>query len=257
LKGEVFNFNTHKDISMKSSISKAIKLGNSPIAIMFANERPREAMMFQQGQRGCIIPMYTAVAKGKIAAFNRQTTGCNGAVTGLCFGNAWDKFPGGMEYFLSTGRGKGFPEGERYFKTPKLAKKWINSFPQINIQYEFVVMKPLEKVDEKKDKPVLISFYTDVNRICALTNLASYGRENSDNVLLRFSSGCQSLVLLPYVFSKEKPQKAVLGLFDITVRSMVESNYLSFTIPWKMFLEMESNVQGSFLDNKLWKKLVR
>jgi uncharacterized protein (DUF169 family) len=213
-------------------------------------------MIFGQGKRGCIIPMYTAVAGGKTAAFSRLTTGCNGAVTGLCFGNAWDKFPGGIEYFLSTGLGKGFPEGERYIKTPKLAKKWIKSFPYVDIPYEFVIMKPLEKVNEKTEKPVLISFYTDINRINALTLLANYPRQNSDNVLVRFSSACQSVVLLPYIFSKEKPQKAVLGLFDITARSMVKSDHLSFTIPWKMFLEMESNVHGSFLDLKTWKSLV-
>jgi len=241
---------------MKSNIAKAIKLRNSPIAIMFTNEQPKEAMMFGRGKRGCVIPMFTAVAGGKTAAFNRQTTGCNGAITGLCFGNAWDKFPGGIDYFLSTGRGKGFPEGERYIKTPKLAKKWIKSFPYADIPYEFVVMKPLEKVDEKTDKPVLISFYTDANRICALTLLANYTNEGSENVLVRFSSACQSLVLLPYIFSKENPQKAVLGLFDITVRSMVESGYFSFTVPWKMFFEMESNVHGSFLDLKTWKNLV-
>jgi len=240
---------------MKSNIAKAIKLRNSPIAIMFTNEQPKEAMMFGQGKRGCVIPMFTAAAGGKIVAFNRKTTGCNGAVTGLCFGNAWDKFPGGIEYFLSTGRGKGFPEGERYIKTPKLAKKWIKSLPCIDIPYEFVIMKPLEKVDEKTDKPVLLSFYADVNRICALTLLANYARENSDNVLVRFSSACQSLVLLPHIFSKEKPQKAVLGLFDISTRSLVKSDHLSFTIPWKMFLEMESNVHGSFLDLKTWKSL--
>lgn len=242
---------------MKSNISNAIKLKNSPVAIIFTNEKPDDAVMFKEGKRGCIISMYTAVAEGKTAAFSRTTTGCNGAVTGLCFGNAWDKFPGGIEYFLSTGKGIGYPEGERYFKTPQTAKKWLDGLPNIDIPYEFVVMKPLEKVEEKRDKPVLVSFYTDANRICALINLATYTNENDESVVVRFSSACQSLVLLPYYYSKKKPQKAVLGLTDITVRSMVESGTFSITVPWKMFLDMESSVHGSFLDNKLWKKLVK
>jgi uncharacterized protein (DUF169 family) len=241
---------------MKSQILKAMKMKNSPIAIIFTNENPSDALMITKGKHSCMISMYIKASEGKTVAFNRERAGCGGAIAGLCFGNAFDKTPGGIEYFLSKGRGKGYPEGERYIKTPELAKKWIDSLPYIDIPYEFVVLKPLEEVDEKKEKPVLVSFYTDIHRISALTILANYERENTENVIVRFSSACQSIVLLPFTYSKKKPQKAVLGLFDITVRSMIKADHLSFTVPWMMFLEMESNVKDSFLEKKSWKKII-
>lgn len=45
-----------------------------------------------------------------------------------------------------------------------------------------------------------------------------------------------------------------LSLTDITVRPMVEDDMLSFTVPYKMF--MEENFKGSFLEKHLWHKIV-
>lgn len=241
---------------MKSNIVKVMKMMNQPVAILFSNEKPENAMMFSRGKHSCVISLYLKASEGKTVAFSRERAGCNGAVAGLCFGNAFEKTPGGIEYFLSQGRGIGYPEGEKYIKTPELAKKWIDSLPYANIPYEFVIMKPLSEIDEKKEKPVLVSFYTDIHRISGLTILANYSRANTDNVVARFASGCQSIVLLPFIYSKKKPQRAVLGFFDITVRTMIKPDHLAFTVPWKMFLEMEGDVAGSFLETKSWKKIV-
>lgn len=54
---------------------------------------------------------------------------------------------------------------------------------------------------------------------------------------------------------KENP-KAVVGLTDITVRPMVETDMLSFSVPYKMFLDMEESVEGSFLEKPLWHRVI-
>lgn len=242
---------------MKSLIAKSMKMDSNPIAIIFTDDKPDNSLMFGAGKRGCVVQMFVKAVEGKTVAFSRDQVGCPGAISGLCFGSSFDKIPGGIEYFLSTGRGAGYPEGEKYIKTPELAKKWLDSLPITNIRYEYVVFKPLNEVDVNAEKPVLVSFYTDAHRISALTILANYARENHDNIIVRFASACQSVVMLPYYYSRRNPQKAVLGLFDITTRSMIKADHLSFTVPWKMFNEMEANVEGSFLESKLWKKVIR
>ena len=73
--------------------------------------------------------------------------------------------------------------------------------------------------------------------------------------MIPFSSGCQSLFLLPYDESKKDNPKAVVGLTDITVRPMVEPDMLSFSVPYKMFVDMEENVRGSFLEKKSWARV--
>jgi hypothetical protein len=48
---------------------------------------------------------------------------------------------------------------------------------------------------------------------------------------------------------------AVIGLFDISQRGKVDRELLSYTMPYRMFLEMESSVEESFLRTAAWRKL--
>jgi len=53
---------------------------------------------------------------------------------------------------------------------------------------------------------------------------------------------------------KETP-RGVIGFFDISQRNRVGRDTLSFTMPLRMFLEMESGVDSSFLQTEAWQKL--
>ncbi|MDD4170301.1 MAG: DUF169 domain-containing protein [Desulfotomaculaceae bacterium] len=46
-----------------------------------------------------------------------------------------------------------------------------------------------------------------------------------------------------------------MGFFDISQRRHVDREILSFTVPYKMFQEMEANIEGSFLEMDAWRKL--
>ena len=74
--------------------------------------------------------------------------------------------------------------------------------------------------------------------------------------MIAFGSGCQSVSLLPYAEAQKENPRAVVGLTDITVRSMVDPDMLSFAVPYRMFLDMEENISGSFLEKHLWQRIV-
>jgi len=40
------------------------------------------------------------------------------------------------------------------------------------------------------------------------------------------------------------------------VRCLLGKDVLTLTVPYSMFLEMEANVEGSFLERSLWKSMV-
>ena len=240
---------------MESRIAKAIKAKTEPVAIIFSDHKPQYAVEGRPGVRSCIIPLVLAATKGKTTAFARETTGCGGGTVGLGFGNAYKNFPGGFNYFLSVGRGEGYPEGEAYKKTPELVDDFVQCLPITDIPYQYVLFEPLSQLDPEKEKPEAIIFYVNVDQVSALTVLANYDREGFENVVAPFGAGCHSICLMPVNEGlKEKP-RAVIGLFDITVRPMVDANMLTFTIPYKRFLEMEENVAGSFLEKHQWLKV--
>lgn len=240
---------------MRSEIAKRLKLRYSPVAVLFTDEKPVGAVEFAEEKWGCVAAMLTAAAKGKTAVFSRKTFGCGGGGVGLGFGNQYLDFPGGIDYFLSTGRGEGYREGEAYKKTPELAKSFVDDLPITDIPYEYVVFKPLDEIDTDKQEPKIVVFYANPDQLSALVVLANYGRPGGNTVVIPFASGCQSTCLLPWDEAQKESPRAIVGMTDITARPMIDADLLSFSVPFRMFLEMEENVPGSFLDKHDWQKV--
>jgi uncharacterized protein (DUF169 family) len=239
--------------NMESSLVKELNLRYEPVAVLFSNEKPEGALQNKEGHRSCIIPLFLAVAKGKTAVFERKTTECAGGKVGLGFG----QYPQNrsIEYFLSTGKNGEF-EGEGYLKDPELGKDFVEGLPITDIHYQYVVFKPLTQVDTTKEKIEIILFYVNNDQLSALTVLANYYRPGIENVMMPFGSGCQSIFLLPFAEAQKENPRAVVGLTDITVRPMVDPDMLSFAVPYKMFLDMEENISGCFLEKHLWHRIV-
>lgn len=237
---------------MNSRIADALLLkNNAPIAIYTSDEKPEASLQFKQGARGCVMSLFVASARGRIAAIDAETTGCMGAKIGLGFCDQFVGTPGGIEYFLSTGYGEGYPEGEGYKQTPELAKAFVDQLPTTIIDKKYIVFSPLS---EASQAPLMVSFLVNPDQLSALIVLANYGRETSDNVTVPFGAGCHSIFLLPLAECNKPQPKAIIGLIDITARQYIDPDKLSFTVPYKMFLEMEENVPGSFLEKHDWEK---
>ncbi len=240
---------------MNSRIAEELLLKNSPVVMSTSNEIPAGAIQFKQGARGCVVSLFTAASHGKTAVVDAETTGCMGGSIGMGFCDQFPDIPGGMEYFLSTGYGEGYREGEGYKKTPELAKAFMDELPATVNSEKYVVFSPLEAIDADSNPPLLVSFIVNVDQLSALIVLANYGRVTNDNAAVQFAAGCHSIFLLPLAESKKPLPKAIIGLTDVTARPFVEADKLSFTVPWSMFQEMENNVEGSFLEKHDWKKV--
>lgn len=253
------------EINMESKIANAIRMKYSPVAVVFTNEKPEGALEFTEGSRGCVSALMFSAAKGKTAVFSRKTYGCPGGGAGLGFGNPYKNFPGGIEYFLSTGNKefcgseigknivKNMPmlvDGEGYQKTPEAAKKFIESLPLVDIPFEYVIYKPLENLSAN-EKPEIVVLLVNPDQLSALAVLANYSR-GTDNVITRFGAGCQQTGIMAYKECLSDNPKAIIGLTDISVRKIFDKDILSFAMPYKMYLEMEGDVDGSFLQKTEW-----
>lgn len=242
---------------MQSEIAQRLKLKYSPIAILFTNEKPQDALEFVEGRWACVTSMLTAAAKGRRAVFSRTTFGCEGGGIGLGFVN---QYSDGFEYYLSTGKEglppvDGIPEPEAFKKTPELAKNFMESIPLISIPEQYVVFTPLADVDVAKEEPKVVVFYANPDQLSALVVLANYGRPGNDNVVAPFAAGCQTICLLPWNEAAQERPRAVIGMTDISARFHIDADLLSFSMPYSMFREMEDNIPGSFLDKHEWNKV--
>jgi uncharacterized protein (DUF169 family) len=239
---------------MESALVKTLSLQYEPVAVLLRDEKPEKALQSKEGHWSCTIPLFLAAAKGRTAVFERKTTGCPGGKAGLGFGQ-FPNYPGGIEYFLSVGK-PGVFEGEGYKKSPELADDFVDCLPITDIPYSYVIFKPLSQIDPATEKPEVVVFYVNTNQLSALTVLANYYRPGNENVMIPFGSGCQSIFLIPYAEAQKENPRAVVGLLDVTVRPMVDADMLSFSVPFRMFLDMEEHVEGSFLEKEAWHKVI-
>ncbi len=270
---------------MESAIASTLRLKNHPVAILWSDTAPPHALSFHKGKWGCVMAMFAQAAVFcKTVAFDRETFGCFGGGVGLGFGNQYEHWRGGIDCFygfLSTGndgreesaviadeyRQAGrkaaadrFLYGERFVKSPELAKIFVNALPIIDIPARYVLFKPLGLLDEQKEKPEVIVFTANPDQLSALIALANYARGTLDRVVVKPGAGCQSIGILAYAEGRSPSPRAVLGMTDIAARvytaATLGHNVMTFAVPYKLYLELESNVEGSFLEGETWHTLM-
>jgi len=269
---------------MESILARALKLKYQPVAILWTDSLPPNALQFSEGRWGCVMAVFGTVAeRGRVAAFSKQTFGCWGGGVGLGFGNAYVGFPGGVSSFcrfLSDGNEKSeagmavaqqcaswmrgelrehFLHGEGYKKSPELVDLWIQrSLPIMDVPARYVVFKQLEQVGED-EQPASIVFLADADQMSALVVMANYSRPDSENAIIPHGAGCQSIGIFTYQEGRSSTPRAVVGLNDISARRQLKrlgKDLVTVSVPFSLFREMESNVPGSFLEKDQWKSLV-
>ena len=128
----------------------------------------------------------------------------------------------------------------------------LKIFPIIDISTKYVIFKPLSKVTD--EKPVVVVFIANPHQISALIIMANYARETNDNVVVKMGAGCHQIGIFAYA----EQSRAVLRLTDLdarlNVRKQLGDDVFTFAVPYKMFKEMEENVEWSFLEIGTWTK---
>lgn len=235
---------------MRSQITEELKMKYHPVAVLFTDSKPEGARQLREGQWGCAMALYSNVMrKGATAAFDRKTYGCIGAGVGLCLG---DTYKPNRNFMLNL-----LADEEGYFKSRELAAEFTDNFEFNDIPFQYVIFKPLDQIDPDQEEPALVSFPVNADQLSALAALINFRRTGNEHVAAPFGAGCQSVCVLPYNESKKEFPRAVIGNLDLSSRKVLPFDILTFTVPYKTFLEMEVDVPASFFRKETWAKIVK
>jgi len=224
----------------------------SPLGVYYTDVKP-EGVTPKEGIHGCMIGLLqNARKKGKIVYFDKDHFGCAGG--GYYMG--FLEFPRpNIEYFLSCGI-PGEMEGERYIKTPQLAREYFGKMKPRPAPAAYCVFKPIEQF-QNEIKPEVVVFFAPPDILSGLFTLTNYALERTDAVYTPFGSGCGTILTHPLKEAEKEIPRAVLGMFDVSARPMVEKDVLTLSMPYSIFLKLLENVSGSFLETESWKKVLQ
>ena len=232
----------------------ALGLIESPLGVYYRDDPPEgktpKAGM-DPGAHLCMIGLLKrARHHGETVYFDREHFGCPGGAYYMGF---FESPMPQIEYFLSCGI-PGQMEGERYIKTPELARAYFLKMKPRPAPASYCVFKPVEKFREG-ERPEVVVFFGPPDILSGLFVLTNYALELTDGVYAPFGSGCGTILTYPLKEAEKEEPRAVLGMFDVSARPMVERDILTLSMPFSVFLRLLENVSGSFLETESWKKV--
>jgi uncharacterized protein (DUF169 family) len=232
---------------------ETLGLKESPVGVYYTNDKP-EGVTPKEGISGCMIGLLQNTRKkGRTVYFDKSHFGCPG---GAYYMGLLESPRPNIEYFLSCGI-PGEMEGERYIKTPELAKEYFGKMKPRPAPATYCVFKPFEQFQEGDKKPEVVVFFSSPDILSGLFTLTNYTLESTDAVFTPFGSGCSTILTYPLKEAEKEKPRAIIGMFDVSARPMVEKDILTLAMPYSVFLKLLENVSGSFLQTESWKKVLQ
>jgi len=230
---------------------ETLGLRESPLGIYYTNDKP-EGMTPKEGISGCMIGLLqNARKKGRTVYFDKIHFGCPGGAYYMGF---FESPRPNIEYFLSCGI-PGELEGERYIKTPERAREYFSKMIPRRAPATYCVFKPVELLKDGPEAEV-VAFFSPPDILSGLFTLINYTMERTDAVYAPFGSGCGAILTYPLKEAGKEQPHAILGMFDVSARPMVEKEILTIAMPYSLFVKLLENVSGSFLQTESWKKVL-
>ena len=270
---------------MESVIVKNTRPEFAPVAVVWSNSIPEDTLQFKKGKFGCILYLFAeASRRGKVAGGNRETITCNGGRAAMGLGVDFDASHELLDRYAATfskglksasnqeayrDRMNAVPKnwrslyeyGERRHCNAELAKEWIvNGLPHYNIQYKYVLFKPLNITDPDEIIRAVI-FLVNPVELSGLVTLAGSVMPGTDPVQVPQGADCNSITAFAYAQVESAAPRAVLGMLGVEGREVMRKRFrddiLTLTLPLPLFLRMEQEADDCIFQIPSWKKFIR
>jgi hypothetical protein len=268
---------------MKSPLVEELRPEFEPVALIWSDEMPDDALQFREGRFGCILHLFAeASRRGRVTGGSRETIICPGGRAALGFGvdfvasmERLDHYAAIFSKGLESARDQEahreqmesvrpswrplYEFGERRHCSFEMAREWISScLPRYEIPQRFVLFKPLCDADPSENIRS-VTFLVDPLELAGLVTLLGSVVEGADPVHVPQGADCFRIGCFAYdQYARESP-RAVLGMLDVDGREIMHRKFrddiVSLTIPWPLFETIEREADDSILQLPGWSNL--
>ena len=263
---------------MQSNISKELDMKFPPIVLLKSDSKPEEGKGPKDGKGGCVMSFVAqTIAKRTTTYFGRENITCGGINVGFGWGSGMAN-EAAIDFqatFLSCGVDSApdreayeerlnnmprvsdmFRHGERIYTDFETAKQSIKNRP-IYDEGEYVIFKGLENLEEG-EIPKSVIFTVNPIELTALIQINTSFRLDGAYLLTPQASACQAIGCFTFEQGDSDDPKPVLGPIDFAGRSkmkhFIPNDYLTLSMPWKLFLKLEEVSENSVLQTDFLKK---
>lgn len=268
---------------MESGIVRNLRPEFEPVAVIWSNIIPDEALQFKKGKFGCILYLFAEAARrGKIAGGNRESITCTGGRAALGLGVGFDASDELLDRYAAVfskglksasnqeayrARMEAAPKnwhslyeyGERRHCNAELAKEWIlNGLPRYDIPYEYVLFKRLSRTAPDENVRAVI-FPVSPVELAGLVTLAGSVMPGIDPVQVPQGGDCNSITAFAYAQADQAESRAVLGMLGVNGREVMRKRFrddtLTLTLPAPLYQRMEQEANDCVFQTPSWKDL--
>jgi uncharacterized protein (DUF169 family) len=247
---------------------ETLGLDEEPMGVFYTDEKPadgfspktidlptREKEMKNEinwqevfSQFSCVMGhIWRARKKKGVAYFSAEQFGCPGGAFWLGFNKPQAET---IIKYVSTGI-PNWTEGELYCDSPDALRRIFEYVDPRPAPHKFCVVKPISKFSDV-EVPELIAFFMRPESLSGLHQLAAFVTNDPEVVASPWGAGCGNVVVWPLHYLSKGQNKAVIGGWDPSARKFFKTDELSFTVPYKMFVDMIERFDESFLKTKSW-----
>jgi hypothetical protein len=269
---------------MESAIVRNLQPEFEPVAVVWSDTIPGEAIQFKKGKFGCILYLFAAAARcGKITGGDRNTITCPGGRAALGFGVDFDSSDEMLDHYaaifskgLSSARDQEayrvrmeaarkswrvlYEYGERRHCSTELAKEWIiHGLPRYDISYRYVLFKPLGRTAPDENVRAII-FSVNPFELSGLVTLAGSVMQGTDSVQVPQGADCNGITSFAYAQNDQQAPRAVLGMLGVDGREVMRKRFrdeiLTLTLPISLFQRMEQEADDCVFQTPSWENLI-
>ena len=269
---------------MESAIVRNLRPEFEPVAVIWSNTIPDEALQFKKGKFGCILYLFAEAARrGKIAGGNRESITCTGGRAALGLGVGFDATDELLESYAAVfskgvksainqkayrARMEATPKnwhslyeyGERRHCNAELAREWIlNGLPRYDIPNEYVLFKRLSRTAADENVRAVI-FPVSPVELAGLVTLAGSVIPGIDPVQVPQGADCNRISAFAYAQADQTEPRAILGMLGVdgrkVMRKRFKENTLTLTLPAPLYQRMEQEANDCVFQTPSWQKLI-